>query len=996
MELDASAIDKLAVMFAKHDKSRHTELEASIGGSTLTREQFMNVFKHLGKCCGSYTEEPITLDIRTSSNCRCTIHGSDAISSYCSTGVLPSEGAVFMKKTIHDKEDIVGHGIRFRLATEEPLSDDVANRNLINDFYNKELTFRNKRRFCFKVSNELRADLTVVQQGRGRNLKSAILERQYEVELEYLQEQYTASHFVHIMDWVIELAKAVNKELVLVDSSKKRDIRREYMDIAAELTDNHIRRDTDDSDVMRNPKRFLITPKPVTLEHKHVAQDSSSNIFKGYTVTDKADGERVLAYVSKTDGSLYLINNVMNVMGTGIRVTKPEFHHSLFDCELVDQQNQKVLLIFDAYYLNGSPKHQLHLTPQVQGLQVAEQSLEDMDKHEAFAKIEEIRYKQLRKKEPHLEYRYWIVKDFVEQNSAALQTKQGLSVQAKVICRFDSFDDFKRQMLRMYATYESGGYGRDGFIFTPAEEAPVMGKAWMQCFKWKKPEDNTIDFQVRIRRIPNTQQALVTYDQDGKQYSELELYVGSALGAPSDLISGQARGGYKARLFTPAPIARIPLNRDGLMLCENNDIIQDMYVVEMSYDLITDNWQPKRVRFDKYEEFVRTRRINANDIENARAVWRTIQSPIREEVIRGNVGLMMATGGEDDRYYARVGNRNQSGIKHMNNFHNLWIKKHVLLQRFAGRRYSLLDIGCGKGGDIRKWVDCKFSSVLGVDSCEDNLLNDADGAYRRAMEVPESVRPAMAFLPMDAVVDFKDQVQRIRDPYLRSLAMHMWGLAKDPSIPDAYFNRVSRGYDVVSCQFAIHYFFNDEADVDRFMQNMVSCIKPGAYFVGTCLDGSAVAAKLQDTTVAKGGTDSKTLWEIRRLYDGFQPLTFGQKISVYIETINQFFEENLVSYDLLSQVMAKYHFRPLNEKELADLDAPASTGTFQDAHEMLLQSDDVSSSVKEAAQQMTDPECEYSFLNRWFIFRYDPATSKRATATPRRRGRPPKTKIVDI
>ena len=46
-------------------------------------------------------------------------------------------------------------------------------------------------------------------------------------------------------------------------------------------------------------------------------------------------------------------------------------------------------------------------------------------------------------------------------------------------------------------------------------------------------------------------------------------------------------------------------------------------------------------------------------------------------------------------------------------FHNR--VKRGLLQKFAGGKDRLLDLACGRGGDVLKWIDCNLKYVRGYD-----------------------------------------------------------------------------------------------------------------------------------------------------------------------------------------------------------------------------------------------------------------------------------------
>ena len=77
------------------------------------------------------------------------------------------------------------------------------------------------------------------------------------------------------------------------------------------------------------------------------------NIRKGYSVTDKADGERNLLLVN-ADSKCYLMNRKNVVKGTGIKM--PGFENTLLDGEYitVDKRGKSISLfmVFDIYFYN--------------------------------------------------------------------------------------------------------------------------------------------------------------------------------------------------------------------------------------------------------------------------------------------------------------------------------------------------------------------------------------------------------------------------------------------------------------------------------------------------------------------------------------------------------------------------------------------------------------------------------------------------------------------
>ena len=57
-------------------------------------------------------------------------------------------------------------------------------------------------------------------------------------------------------------------------------------------------------------------------------------------------------------------------------------------------------------------------------------------------------------------------------------------------------------------------------------------------------------------------------------------------------------------------------------------------------------------------------------------------------------------------------------INNMRTFHNL-IKRQLYLK--YSQPSNLLDLACGKGGDIQKWLQCEFKFIMAIDSNENSI-----------------------------------------------------------------------------------------------------------------------------------------------------------------------------------------------------------------------------------------------------------------------------------
>jgi SAM-dependent methyltransferase len=173
---------------------------------------------------------------------------------------------------------------------------------------------------------------------------------------------------------------------------------------------------------------------------------------------------------------------------------------------------------------------------------------------------------------------------------------------------------------------------------------------------------------------------------------------------------------------------------------------------------------------------------------------------------------------------------------------------------------------------------------------------------------------------------------------------------------------VAPQFDVGSIQFAIHYMFENKYTLHNFLKNVSDLIKPGGYFIGTCYDGAKIFDLLNDVEENDSKdifVGSKKIWSVIKKYDNTNfPETLGLKIGVYQETINKVFDEYLVDFRYLIQLMERYGFT---------LDSPLKeigpVGDFSTLYKKMQKDKDAKRIT------MTEEESQISFLNNYFIFR---------------------------
>jgi len=193
------------------------------------------------------------------------------------------------------------------------------------------------------------------------------------------------------------------------------------------------------------------------------------------------------------------------------------------------------------------------------------------------------------------------------------------------------------------------------------------------------------------------------------------------------------------------------------------------------------------------------------------------------------------------------------------------------------------------------------------------------------------------------------------------------------------FGKAVDGFNVSSCQFALHYFFENITTLQSFVRNLAECTKLGGYFIATSYDGKNVFNMLKNKAVGEGISiiDGGTkIWEVQKQYRNADLANdsscLGYKIDVYQESINKLIPEFLVNYDYFTRVMENYGFQVVPRDEAIELGLPEGSGLFSDLYTSL--TNDVAknkSFAKEyrGALNMNASEKKISFLNRYVVYK---------------------------
>ena len=764
-------------------------------------------------------------------------------------------------------------------------------------------------------------------------------------------------------------------------------------------------------DTVIEPRKVLdndfIGPSSVTLQMHHIsAKDEYTNepsIRSNYCVTDKADGERKLLYIDARNGKIYLIDTNMFVQFTGCEIKEKTFWGTIVDGEHIKYDAAKKYIntfaAFDVYYIAGKSVRELDF----------------MFNDYSLTQEQIMKYRL-----PLLQKVFSEIKFSKTVSDFKIKTKKFFVTDADTSI-FDACSSILSDIADGIYLYNT-----DGLILTPINtgvggtmsgHASALEKiTWPLSFKWKPPSQNTIDFMVKYKRDKNGKDEIHTLFESGvsftatdiKQYRTIALLCGLNQKAHmyinpfQDLIDDNVHSqgnidneeSYKPVLFQPtqpydleACYANINLVHGENMITEEGEVFEDNTIVEFYYDMEREpgwRWVPLRIRHDKtFALRSLTSKKYGNSYHVANDVWKSIHYPVTEEMIRTGTNIP-ENNTNDDVYYNKSKNDEQSLTRGLRDFHNLYVKMK-LIRGVSNRGDTLVDYAVGKAGDISKWKYSSLKFVLGIDVSKDNIYNQRDGACARYLNERKRANRLFdaIFLPGNSGLNIRGGDAFFTEKE-RDIAKAIFGNgAKDQTkMPRAVYKNYgmgSKGFNISSCQFAIHYFFENNTTLNNFIRNLSECTQINGYFVATCYDGQTIFNTLRDKKKGEGVSihvGEKKLLEIQKMYDqtsfADDENSVGYAINVFQESINKPAVEYLVNYDYLCRIMENYGFSQINDEEAVSVGFKHGTGMFNGLYNMM--SDEIKqnpSSEKwyKDAYKMSEEEKKISFLNRYMIFK---------------------------
>jgi len=922
MEISKDLYNKIQNMIQMINKDPNYEFEARIGGKNFTENTKMDFYKFenilnnlifskdLGGYGLKYTIET-TLDVQFS-DYRLTINGKDDVKRYWLMGELSDEiNYKFIKKKNINKIDIDEYNVRLSLSSEDKL-DNKTVLNLLNQLKdNKKMkTYRLKNRHYITSTDGLfRFDLTSIKMADGVSFQKSNIFRKmvdYEVELEYIGDYKNdiKNIFEELFKNINILLKLYHNNEFIVKNSEIEEVLNSYKKLITY------------SNYVNNP--LFIVANPVTLHKINLVESYNPNIVNDYAVTLKADGVRNLLFILNSsdqdlNGNIYLLDSSLGVKFTGFK--NEDWAGSLIEGEFIKSDN--LFLAYDILYEKGNDIRNLPLVD---------------------VKSSRLGYLGLCIKSIGIKEEGLIIK--------SKEYKYGGNI-------FEKISD-------LWENRENYEYDVDGLIFTPIKEKyPNRVGTWTKLFKWKPPKFNSFDFLIKVEKNEkgkDIKSPYIIYKENGEsviyQYKTLVLYVGKS---EYDNKNNKKRT-YKAVEFNPLGEddpsninrAKIVLDRGEKMVAHDpitgkySEIIDDT-IVEFVYDKSQKDfrWVPIRIRHDKTQRYKSGENIFGNNEKTANDIWKSVNNPLTfEELSLGRMSKEDAKediGESDTSYYACQVYEPEKRLP-LQNFHNLVVKMNLIKDVAPKEGGKLLDLACGKAGDLSKWSNAKYEEVVSID-IDKKCLEYAMEYYENYKNIN---KPKVVFI-------WGDTSKLIFPTYVSALNPEAKSLMRD-NLSSKYM------FDVVSCQFCVHYYFENEIKLRTLLQNINDNLKIGGYLIGTCFDGERIVEAMKGKNMIEGKMNDKLIWKIEKLYKApvFNSVRsqYGKEINVFVSSINNDHKEYLVNFKFFENMLKEYGLEKVKVVEFAEI------------YEKM---DKNNNSGK--VSKMSEVEKDFSFLNNMFIFK---------------------------
>jgi SAM-dependent methyltransferase len=841
---------------------------------------------------------------------------------------LDSDGFSIINK-VKDIKNIIDfdqYNIRVRLSQELPVDKNVLE-NLSNLQFNEgdKIRYRFKQRISLivfhdiKTESKIRLDLTIIRIATTPD-QIHDSDKLFEVELEYIPGKLS----MEILNKTSEdILNKINNEILIV---------KQVLENSSELisNDENIKIIKAYKKVLYNSENELSTNlfsmQPISVEVQHVVD----KIPNKYCVADKTDGEKFQLFI--LNEIIYLISNNLVVRKTSYTIKGLD--KTIIEGELVHvhEHNVYLFMMFDCIFYNGKDirnetsfaSRLNYIDDFVSKMNIKVYNIKTYDG--VFDIVKQETYYNLEMEKFYLNINKLLKES--TKNNIIFHRKMFLFPSGGENAEVYSFSN----LIWSGCTSNSKincPYLLDGIIYTGIDQKYTRDKRDQKfpIYKYKPPTTNSIDVYLTFQKNLETGGFLEVYDNSvggsgNKIFRIANFFVGDSIGNKE----------------VPVPFMKEENNHEAFFMLERDEVrdiegnlVNDGTVIEVIY--VNDasfphqyRWKILRTRWDKTESILRNKKQYGNFKDNAIKIWKSMREAVtideikklsrpetymaQQKILSNRIdSKVISSERAQDIYYQKV---TELG-KTFREFHN-WIKSIIIYSYSSQTKYnkdgkmkrkSVLDLGCGRGGDILKMYHSRVGDYIGLDPDYENLFNSIDSATTRYREnikkFPDFTKAQ--FIQADCTIPLESEYQEKK---LTNMT------PENKKLIDTIFTK-NRKFDIVNIQFSIHYLFDTQRSIDNLCSTINNYLKEDGYILVTVFDPTQINNLL-------GGKDIYTSWytdddgqrkkffEIIKKYEGVIQNQAGQAVDVHMGWISQegiYLTEYLVTPSYLIKMMEK-------------------------------------------------------------------------------------------